>query len=256
MSRLAVVLTVAVAATAGGCGDRVSLDADGAVGPVTVTVTSPNGGEQLVAAEPVVVAWTGRDPGGGALSFEVTLVDGDGVATPIASVVEVAGELAGSVTWTPVGVPAPTPYRIRVTATSDRGQSGTDESDAVFTVSPPTTEVSLAADLQPLFTARCTTMFCHGTSSQVALLHLAPGFAYGALVEVQLGRGGVHVLQARTRRRSGSELPAVQAAGRRSVPGRGADAQGGRGAVGRRARRDPRVDRGGREEQLRAAARG
>ena len=44
--------------------------------------------------------------------------------------------------------------------------------------------VSLARDLQPVFTARCTTQFCHGTASQVALLHLAPGFTHGSLVDV------------------------------------------------------------------------
>lgn len=168
---------------AAACGDDTepTLDAAPPVGGLVVTVDAPAGGAQLTAAEPVAITWTAQDPAGTPVVVDVVSVAEGGATAPIAA--GLAGA-PGTLTWAPPGVAAPTRYKIRVTATGAGGATAVDESDAFFTVSPPATGVSLARDLQPVFTARCTTQFCHGTASQVALLHLAPGFAHGSLVEV------------------------------------------------------------------------
>ncbi len=161
-----------------------SVDAPAPPATFVVTVGAPDGGEALTAAEPVTITWTVADPAGRPLVVDVVTVAEGGATAVVASGVAVAAGAAGAVTWAPPGVAAPTQLKIRITATAADGAVASDESDAVFTVSPPATGVSLARDLQPVFTARCTTQFCHGTASQVALLHLAPGFTHGALVDV------------------------------------------------------------------------
>lgn len=148
--------------------------ADAPPAQLAVEVLAPNGGEALVAAEPVEVRWTST----GGTSFDVALVDGAGVATEL-----VSGVSGTTAAWTPVGVPAPTPYRIRVTA-SDGARSVADDSDAEFTVSPPSQGVSLAATLQPLFSARCTNQFCHDATTGASGLVLVPGRSFSALVGV------------------------------------------------------------------------
>ena len=165
------------------CGDDTTppLDAAPPVGGLVVTVGAPAGGAALTAAEPVTITWTAQDPAGTPVVVDVVSVAEGGATAPIAA--GLAGS-PGMLAWAPPGVAAPTRYKIRVTATGAGGATAADESDEFFTVSPPATGVSLARDLQPVFTARCTTQFCHGTASQVALLHLAPGFTHGALVDV------------------------------------------------------------------------
>ena len=142
--------------------------------PPGLTVLAPNGGEALVAAEPFELRWSATAPA--VPPFDVALVDGAGAILPIASGVEGSG-----LSWAPPGVAAPTSYRLRVTASG----GAEDASDAEFTVSPPASGTSLARDVQPIFTARCTTTACHGAASQVALLNLAPGASHGALVDVR-----------------------------------------------------------------------
>lgn len=164
------------------CGDnlRPIVDPDAAppVGAFTVTVVAPNGGEAHEAAEPVEIRWTAAHPEGGALTYEIALV-GESATTVLASDVT-----ASTLTWTPVGVRAPTAFRIRVTARASETEEVADTSDAPFTISPPATGTSLARDVQPIFTAHCAVQFCHGEGSQVALLHLAEGAAWASLVDV------------------------------------------------------------------------
>jgi hypothetical protein len=142
---------------------------DGGSGPVAVL--APNGGEALVAAEPFELRWTGAGP------FDLDLIEAGGAATPIAR--DVA---ENTLTWAPPGVPAPAGFRVRVTA---RGDAGEDTSDEEFTISPPATGTSLARDVQPIFTMRCNTRFCHGADSQVAQLNLGPGAPHASLVGVR-----------------------------------------------------------------------
>lgn len=144
---------------------------------LAVTVVTPNGGEALVAAEAIELQWTLAPAD--AVPCDIELIDGEGRPTAIAT-----GVTATSLTWSPPGVVAATPFRIRVTARAADGLTVEDASDDAFTVSPPATGVSLARDVEPIFTARCTTRFCHGVDSQVALLNLSAGAAHRALVEV------------------------------------------------------------------------
>jgi hypothetical protein len=150
------------------CGDPTSGGPDGGGG---VIVLAPNGGEALTAAEPFEIRWQGAD----GLPCDVELVGAAG-ATTIGS-----GVTASSLVWSPPGVAAAAEFRVRVVASAGPLE---DTSDAAFTISPPAVGVSLARDVQPVFTTRCTTRFCHGMESQVALLNLAAGAAHGALVEV------------------------------------------------------------------------
>lgn len=157
------------------CGDPT------AEGPLAVTVLAPNGGEVLVAAEPVELRWTASGAGdldGGALVSDLELVASDGIATAIADGVE--GE---ALTWTPPGVAGPTPYRLRVTVRAGEA-STSDLSDDSFTVAPPEGAVSLARDVQPIFSLKCATRFCHEHATQAAILDLSPGAARAALVDV------------------------------------------------------------------------
>lgn len=155
-------------------------DDGGAVGPdagLAVTVVAPNGGETLIAAEPFELRW--QLAGGAALPCDVDLIDADGRAIAVAR-----GVTASTWTWQPPGVAAAAGFRLQLTARGADGATAVDSSDAAFTISPPATGVSLARDVQPIFTARCTTPFCHGAESQVALLNLAPGAAHAALVGI------------------------------------------------------------------------
>lgn len=180
-----VVARLALPLAAAGCDSATPPGPDApAGGAVTAHVIAPDGGEVLYAAEPVTVRWTGEDAMGGSLRYDVELIDAGSTVRVLGTAVFVASGQIGELAWTPIGVPAPTPYRIRITATSERGETASDESDDVFTVSPPAQGVSFAADLQPILTARCTTKFCHDKQSQVAVLDLTAGAAYEQLVDV------------------------------------------------------------------------
>ncbi len=157
------------------CGEPTPAPPDAGLG---VVVVAPNGGEHVVAAEPFELGW--QVVGAAALPCDVDLIAADGGVTAIA-----AGVTATSLTWNPPGVEATGTYRLRVTVRADEGASADDSSDATFTISPPATGVSLARDVQPIFTARCTTPFCHGAESQVGLLNLARGAARASLVDVR-----------------------------------------------------------------------
>lgn len=152
-------------------------DPDGPSSSLTVALLEPNGGEMLEAAVETVVRWSPLDA-----TVELVLVDGAGMTTPIAS--GLAGT-DGSFAWTPVGVPAPTEYKVRISITDATGGVAVDESDAALTISPPATGVSLAADLGPLFDAKCNTQFCHNSATQASALDLTLGKAHRQLVGVK-----------------------------------------------------------------------
>jgi hypothetical protein len=170
---LALALALAVAAAAAGCADP-PVDGRGAV-----RVLAPNGDVTLVAGELAVVRWQrGSDAAGAAMTVEL-LDDAGAVAMVIAPAIEDVDELS----WYPPGVAAASAFRVRVVARSGTEAVGEDSSDAAFTIAPPA-GLSFARDVQPIFTARCTTQFCHGHESQVALLDLSAGRSHAALVEV------------------------------------------------------------------------
>jgi hypothetical protein len=149
---------------------------------LTVTLLAPNGGELLEAAEESVIRWSAL---AGEAAVDLELVDETGVASPIATGLSSVAGQEGSFAWRPVGVPAPTQYRVRVTITDLAGGVATDESDGELTVSPPATGVSLAADLGPMFATRCNTGFCHNTTNQASALDLTPAKAHAQLVGIK-----------------------------------------------------------------------
>lgn len=148
---------------------------------LAVTLLAPNGGEQLVPAEESLIRWA---PLAGEATIELALVDAAGASSAIASGLSSPVGEEGSFAWTPVGVPAPTSYKVRITITDPGGGVASDESDDELTISPPATGVSLAADLGPLFDARCNQGFCHNSTNQASSLVLELGKAHASLVGV------------------------------------------------------------------------
>lgn len=148
---------------------------------LTVTLLAPNGGETLEAAAESTIRWSALAADA---TVELSLIDGMGATSSIATgLLSTAGQ-EGSFTWTPVGVPAPTQYKVRVSITDPDGGVAVDDSDAELTISPPATGVSLAADLGPMFATRCNTGFCHNTLNQASALDLTPAKAHAQLVGV------------------------------------------------------------------------
>ncbi|MBF7083258.1 GPI anchored serine-threonine rich family protein [Desulfallas sp. Bu1-1] len=104
----------------------------------TITVTSPNGGEDWAAGSTHNVTWnyTG-DPGA---QVKIELLKGDAVDTVISSGAPVGTEGAGSYSWTIPKNQAPGgDYTVRVTSTSD--SSCTDTSDGSFSITAPSNTV-------------------------------------------------------------------------------------------------------------------
>ena len=65
---------------------------------------------------------------------------------------------------------------------------GTDCSGGACVCSPAS--VSFAADVQPIFTAKCASAGCHASSSPQAGLVLASGSAYASIVNVNAAQCG------------------------------------------------------------------
>jgi hypothetical protein len=102
------------------------------VGIPQVTVQFPNGGETV--ADSVVIAWSAVDPNPGqtellAVDLEYS-DDGGDMWENIAQ----AQANSGSHVWDIAQLPDGPDYLVRVTATDTTGQTGSDSSDAVFTV--------------------------------------------------------------------------------------------------------------------------
>jgi len=165
-----------------GCGgDPVPIDdPDAPVSALAVTLLAPNGGEQLVPAESATIRWA---PLAGDATVSLTLLEGE-TTTPIAIDLTSAAGQQGTFEWTPTGVPAPTQVKVRITITDALGAVAVDESDAELTIAPPADGVSLAADLGPLFAAKCNNGFCHNQTTQASSLILELGEAHGSLVGV------------------------------------------------------------------------
>lgn len=147
-----------------------------------VTLLAPNGGEALEAAVETTIEWSALE---GEATVALAMIDGDGNATPIASDLPSPVGQPGSFVWAPPGVPAPAQVRVRVTITDPGGGTASDESDGELTISPPAQGVSLAADLGPIFQARCNGNGCHNATTQASGLVLTPDRAHGSLVGVK-----------------------------------------------------------------------
>jgi len=97
--------------------------------PPEATVTSPNGGE--IVAGTIDVTATANDPDGtvAQVAFEYS---GDGGTTWTAVDTDITSPY--SVSWDTTGVADGDQYLVRATATDNQGSTGSDDSDAVFTV--------------------------------------------------------------------------------------------------------------------------
>lgn len=176
-------LVVLAACGGSGQGDPDASPGDGPPpSELSVQLIAPNGGEQLEAAVATTIHWAGVD---GDVSVALDLIDGAGNASPIARELASPAGQDGTFAWSPSGVPAPTQFKVRITITDQSGGVASDDSDAELTISPPATGVSLAADLGPIFTAKCNNGFCHNTQNQASALNLELGKAYASLVGVK-----------------------------------------------------------------------
>ena len=103
----------------------------GDVVPPSVTVNSPNGGEDWKAGSAHAISWTATDAGG-VTSVDLACSTDGGATYPITIAAGIAN--SGSYAWT-VPSSATSGARVRVTARDAAGNAGTDGSDANFTIS-------------------------------------------------------------------------------------------------------------------------
>ena len=112
---------------------------------LSVTVQSPNGGEQLVKGVPFTIQWTATgNAAPNPSSFDVALSrNGGSTFSNIAGCTNLNGALR-SCTWTPSNTSSDA--RIRVTARDSGGASVADTSNASFVIVAPSSEVEYNKD--------------------------------------------------------------------------------------------------------------
>ncbi len=97
--------------------------------PPTIAVTSPNGGETLLANQPSTITWTASDPSG-VVAVDIAFSDDGGTSWK-----PLAHGLANTGSWSWFVPHRPGPAtRVRVLATDGAGNPGQDDSDAGFTI--------------------------------------------------------------------------------------------------------------------------
>jgi hypothetical protein len=175
------------------CGNDHALlgDGDGGVGGdapppngMSVHVLAPNGGESFYQTQSATVMWTAHSDAGGTLTCDVVASDGTNMV-PIASAVTIANDGTGTADWSLASVPPGFAYKIVVTVRDARSLVASDASDTTFAVSGPPRAVSLAGELQPVMSARCTTAGCHGNvATQEGLKLTDAATSYATLVGV------------------------------------------------------------------------
>jgi hypothetical protein len=107
--------------------------------PPSVTVTTPNGGENWAAGTVHAITWTATDNVGVTsidLSYSTTGPSGPfiAIATGLSNI--------GSYNWTVPNTPTSNAY-VEVVAHDAAGNTGSDLSNAAFTISPPVTTLSV-----------------------------------------------------------------------------------------------------------------
>jgi hypothetical protein len=137
------VLSAPAGATIGsGTGTGTIRNDDDATAP-TVTVSSPNGGENLVEGTSATIQWNATD-GGGVTSVDVLLSREGGSTYPEVLAPGIAN--SGSFSWLVSG-PATAAAFVQIKAHDAGCNTGVDVSDAGFQISPPATSV---AELGPI----------------------------------------------------------------------------------------------------------
>lgn len=108
--------------------------------PPTVTVVAPNGGESWQAGTTQTISWTASDDVG--VSSVVLSYSTSGAGGPFATIATVPN--TGSFSWTVPNSPTTNAF-VQVVASDAAGNSGSDLSNAAFTITspPPVTKVTV-----------------------------------------------------------------------------------------------------------------
>ncbi len=174
-----------------GCGNDAGMspvDADGVGGPPgspIVEVDSPTMNQSFYPSQTATVTWKATDDDSPSVPCDVSAVVGTSTI-PIASAVMTTGGAMTSTPWAIAGAAAGT-YRVRVACTDKNGLTGIGLGPT-FQVSAPPQNVSFATQLQPLFTANCTSNACHDAMIPAEGLNLTASASYAALVNKQSGQ--------------------------------------------------------------------
>lgn len=125
--------------------------------PPTVTLTAPNGGENIESGYTTQITWTGADPEGFQLSFSIEYSADSG-----SSWLAVTSGVSGNTyDWSvPAGLAAGNTYVIKITATDTSGDSAIDLSDGAFIISKP---VTWNTTIYPMLQTSCAGASCHST---------------------------------------------------------------------------------------------
>ena len=99
--------------------------------PPTVTVTSPNGGENWPVGTSQTITWTASDNSGVVTSIDIYYSTNGGATYPYTIATGETND--GAYTWTVPNTPSTT-CRVKVVAHDAAGNIGEDESDADFTI--------------------------------------------------------------------------------------------------------------------------
>ena len=168
------------------CGNDHALTADAGDPPGSplVSVTAPRANQAFYPSETVSVVWTASDDDSSTLSCEIVA---ESAATPITIMPSssfTSGQ-TGTASWSLLGVPAPSDYRVHVTCTDQNGLAGNGLS-GLFSVSAPARAVPFT-EVQDIFNASCNSMQCHDATQPQGGLNLTAASAYGELVDQPSG---------------------------------------------------------------------
>jgi hypothetical protein len=176
---------IAIVVAVGACGNDIGLgqpDAAGVGGPPgspVVTVASPRMNESFYPTQSVTAMWSAVDDDTPAVSCAVSAVSGT-TSIEIAMPVQAASGAAMSSVWSINGAP-PGPYRIRVACTDSNNLTGGGLSPQFFVSAPPQM-VSYATQIQPMWTARCSSNACHDATMPQQDLNLTASASFAELV--------------------------------------------------------------------------
>lgn len=168
----------------GACGNDIGSRPDAPVpGTPVVTITAPTLNQAFYMTQTATVIWTAADDGA-RLTCDVTAVDGT-TRIPIAAGVQASPGVVEMTPWTLTAVAVSDAYVVQVSCTDDSSPPmiGTGSS-AVFAVVGPPQQVSYASQVQPIWTAKCTSMACHDNTMPQEGLSLTASGSRAALVGV------------------------------------------------------------------------
>ena len=177
-SRIAIVVLA-------GCGNDVGLpipDAAGVGGPPgspSVMVTGPRLNDSFYPTQTATVTWVATDDDTPSFTCDAVALAGTSMLSIASDVATTSGAMT-STTWSLAGA-APGSYRIQVSCTDANNLTGSGLS-GMFTVSSPAQVVSYASQIQPLWTASCTSNACHDATQPAEGLNLLPAASYAELV--------------------------------------------------------------------------